>query len=837
MNKKQYNSFINESITNIKKALDNKNLTIFAGASVSLDSNLPSWYELIEDLKKGLGTKEKDFLRVAELYHIQFKENKYYEKINQYFPSNSSANPIHKKIISLGLNNLITTNWDDLFEKAIYEDGAFFDVIKDDKDIGYSTGFSKIVKMHGSLDYKNIVFKESDYLDYSSNFPLIENFVKSTFSTDTVLLVGYSLSDINVKQIISWVNYHSKSIKPTYFLKVNSEFDYLEFEYYKSKNIFVIYWNDKSLFNNGCCEEDKNTLKQNGKMIYNFLEKISVKDIDINNLSFKEILENLYQELSILDTYEYVMPQTIVNIIKRKFNLYGINEIYYEKDTIVVQTKKLCKLFKVINKIKNDKILYFIENIMNKTNTKYIKCMTTNATVYSSRLKDKDVDNYLYDFSFNELKKELQQISFCVSVNGNEKLFLKKAYLLYQNRDFRESYEVLKEVSKVSFQNRKFDIWFIAEFNKKYFCNLMRSDKQYIRDDDYMNQVECYCKEIGKIDLQNYINKLPLKYQEILKPLYDFNSFMDRKLISSIYLVESLDKDLDTWNNGGFSYNQNIDNVVQIWEEIEYFINSYYLTLEYDAKISEIYQNIFKSVLINKVINKDLNIVPFIISMGIRSFYKYKDLNEFLNKYFKDKHLDLSDDNQTIIKMIDNLVFKVKDEKNVFCFYCTYFHNLLIILSYISISSEVFNHIIDKFNELLDSNDLTIVEYEVMNIFIVNQYNKNKDNIDVKSLDKTIKEYLRFFINKKFGVYAIESLRHTDMFPNLFKVLINIDSNYKFDDDTIMKDFIYNIKKLGIDTQNLMISYFLDNLAMVSTNEIEKMIIEYKKEFEDATIK
>ncbi|MDY0314370.1 MAG: SIR2 family protein [Arcobacteraceae bacterium] len=836
MNKKQYNSLLKESIQSIQNALDTKNLTIFAGSGVSADSNLPLWSDLISDIKKSLKTEEKDYLKVAELFYLQFKENKYYEKITEYFPQSSFPNLLHKTIVNLEVKNLITTNWDELFEKAIYENGKFFDIIKDEEDIGYTTGFSKLVKMHGSLDTKNIVFKESDYLNYSSNFPLIENYVKSVFSTDTVLLVGYSLNDINVKQIISWVNFQSKNIKPIYFLKVDAEFDYLEFEYYKNKNIFVLYWNNEKLFDDGCCGNDKHTLEQSGKMIYSFLEKISVKNIDINNLSFKEIVENLHKELSILDSYEYVMPQTIVNIIKRKFNLYGINEIYYENDSIVIQTKKLCKLFEFIKKTNNNQIDNYIYTLMNKTNTKFIRCMTTNTNVFISEVENKNFENYLYDFSFDELKKELQQISFCASMDGNEKLFLKKAYLLYQNRDFRESYEVLKEVSKVSFQNRKFDIWFIAEFNKKYFCNLMRSDKEYINDKAYMNQVECYCKEIGKIDLQSYINKLPLKYQEILQPLYDFKSFIDRKLISSIYLVDSLNKDLDIWNNGGFSYNQNISNVIQIWEELEFFINSYDLTVEYDGKIKEIYQNIFKSVIINKIINKDFSIVPFVVSMGIRSFYDYKDLNKFLNKFKKDR-FDLVDENKDLIKTIDNIVLKVKDEKNVFCFYCQYWHKLLTFLSFMSISNEVFNHIIDKFNELLDSNDLTIVEYEVMNIFIVNQYYKNKNNIDVKGLEKTIKEYLRFFINGKFGIYAIESLRHTDMFSNIFKVLMSIDSDYKFNDTNIVEDFIYNIKKYDVNIQNLFISSFLDNLAKVSTSEIEQIIIEYKKGVEDGTTK
>ena len=81
MNKKQYNSLPKESIQSIQNALDNKNLTIFAGSGVSADSNLPLWSDLISDIKKSLKTEEKDYLKVAELFYLQFKENKYYEKI------------------------------------------------------------------------------------------------------------------------------------------------------------------------------------------------------------------------------------------------------------------------------------------------------------------------------------------------------------------------------------------------------------------------------------------------------------------------------------------------------------------------------------------------------------------------------------------------------------------------------------------------------------------------------------------------------------------------------------------------------------------------------------
>lgn len=53
--------------------------------------------------------------------------------------------------------------------------------------------------------------------------------------------MGYSLSDNNVKQIISWVNSKASNIKPVYFIKTNKKIDKLEFDFYKNKNIYILY--------------------------------------------------------------------------------------------------------------------------------------------------------------------------------------------------------------------------------------------------------------------------------------------------------------------------------------------------------------------------------------------------------------------------------------------------------------------------------------------------------------------------------------------------------------------------------------------------------------------
>lgn len=270
MSDKQHKEFIATSIDNIRKAHNENYLSIFAGAGISSNSNLPKWDDLISELKKllyGDEKKDDDYLVLAEKFYNQFGENFYYQTLKTFIPDDAKTNDLHLEIVKLNIKNLITTNWDNLFEQAINEEGRFFNIIKSDVDIGSSTGFAKFIKMHGSLDKHNIVFKEQDYLEYSKNFPLIENYIKGVFSTDTVILLGYSLSDQNVKQIISWVNSCSKNIKPIYFIKPSKEFDRIEFEFYKNKNIHILYLSELYV----------EKLSSKGK-IKKFLQEISKKD-------------------------------------------------------------------------------------------------------------------------------------------------------------------------------------------------------------------------------------------------------------------------------------------------------------------------------------------------------------------------------------------------------------------------------------------------------------------------------------------------------------------------------------------------------------------------------
>ncbi len=335
MNNQQYKEFIETSIENIRKAHNESYLSIFAGAGISTESKLPKWGDLIHELQKRLygDTKEnEDYLVFAEKFYNQFGESFYYQTLKSLIPDNAKPNDLHLGIVKLNIKNLITTNWDNLFEQAINEEGRFFNIIKSDKDIGSSTGFTKFIKMHGSLDENNIVFKEQDYLEYSKHFPLIENYIKGVFSTDTVILLGYSLSDQNVKQIISWVNSHSKSVKPIYFIKTAKEFDRIEFEFYKNKNIHILY--TQELF------EKKGHYEE----LISFLKEIKAKPKDISE-NYSGIFYSTKQLRRMIFNFDYEAMKKRIDEISLKSSSV-LNEL--EKAFLFYHLRKGIQAFEVL---------------------------------------------------------------------------------------------------------------------------------------------------------------------------------------------------------------------------------------------------------------------------------------------------------------------------------------------------------------------------------------------------------------------------------------------------------------------------------------------------------
>lgn len=192
-------------IRQIQKAIRQNRLVVLVGAGASATCGVPSWPDLIEELKKELDLPEheNDFLKIPQLYKNMRKHKEYHERIREILQDGQiQSNVVQNAILNLNPCHIITTNYDNLLEQAMAKTRDRFFVVRRDEDLPYNRGERMLLKMHGDFASDNIVLTEDDYLDYAKNFPLIRSYVMSLFASKLVLFVGFSYSDINLKYIL-----------------------------------------------------------------------------------------------------------------------------------------------------------------------------------------------------------------------------------------------------------------------------------------------------------------------------------------------------------------------------------------------------------------------------------------------------------------------------------------------------------------------------------------------------------------------------------------------------------------------------------------------------------
>ncbi len=204
-----FNKEFIKNVETIKKASDSGKLILFVGAGVSKNSGIPDWNELTKSLKEDIDVgEESDPLKVAQIYKIEHGPNQFVQKVKSSLSLESARlNPIHKLIFELNPAHILTTNFDNLLEKAAELYHYPYSIVRSDRELPGTENSSLLVKIHGDLTdgQGNFVLAEDDYLEYDKNYPLIKSFIEYCFSTCTILFIGYGYQDNNLKIILSHV--------------------------------------------------------------------------------------------------------------------------------------------------------------------------------------------------------------------------------------------------------------------------------------------------------------------------------------------------------------------------------------------------------------------------------------------------------------------------------------------------------------------------------------------------------------------------------------------------------------------------------------------------------
>lgn len=709
MYEKLFKRIIDASYTN--------SLTFFVGAGVSKLSNAPKWSELIDAFCNHLGrkTKEKysndEFLSIPQMYYYSINKDNdiYYNFINECFGKKELIpNKVHKMMLEFEPASFITTNFDDLLESAVAEYCQTFTVIARDDEIPLVNGDRFILKLHGDLKHRNIVLKEEDYLNYSETFKLTETFLKSIFSTNTVVFVGYGLNDYNIKLILNWaktlLNEHFN--KPIFIYTDTEKLDDNDLKYHESRGLSVIDYHR-------CIDSDNLEKMDFIDRYISVLTKImNLSIFSLNGKTDMEAFEILYDLLSPLDQLKSLRMQDVRLKLNNKIMIDNVGSININVSDNILLTQYINILqmpFEEREKLPIDIINKFdtITRVFIKAQIFWI--ITNDHKRYNINYEEKTIvfaDEMCINFDYNGMVEYVNQQS------NNLWDTYRKAYYLAKLNRHRESYDLFTRVAKQSYKEKNYLLYYLSQTNRKtLYLSIKHINNNFNYYNYYkMDDIEDSETNIGKIE--HIFDTLPIEFRtkySCFKNIFSFDVLFESSYYSSIdadklqdtiesnvheYGITSADKVISRINNNLHFF---IGNGLYM-EEFDEFRNTIrnlmsLIVYKYATQKKKIFdENIFGSPKDNEIYLDKIDFFCFL------EYFDAKKLNKLFHKY-DIKTIEFND-MPSIEEAVRNclIYYKkiVKTNKKVEILECqNKIKNCLNLLRFLDVSQDLVDYVCD----------------------------------------------------------------------------------------------------------------------------------------------
>lgn len=714
-------------------------LVVFVGAGVSIGSGFPSWDELLEEIQSRLGIKENlfnDNTIVPQLYYNARGKKDYNELIHDLlYKPNAKPNEIHKCLAKVNPRYIITTNYDNLLEQAFSDSGIFLDVIEKDSDLPYAHTDHMIIKMHGGFKHNNFVLKEDDYLNYTRNFTLIENYIKALFARYTVLFIGYSFNDPDTKQLLAWVRHILKEDQQrAYLVNVSDDFDSQSYEYYKNNGINIIY---AKLILDNMDDLTKRTVAILEKIIvpkYNILAEINsiFKGYDVFNYISGDYIQSVFNKY-----FTCTLEDESLIFHCQTEKEYSDALLYFDKsdkDTNQKVQSEYPYIIKILRKSPIKKVVFIMVGV-------FINDHKREEYIISDHIEP---DNILQfeEFDYVSIKNTAIQ-----SFSDTEDNYLQNAYLYYFLRDYMSCYKLLGKAAKYYLSTNQLELYLITESNRIVVGKTLSnnpfagvSQVQRVKVKKELNMIETYglyANSYAKIKNNNAVSEL-IDFRYIYKNLY--------RIIEKGRKVDEEARTYYLLHTGKKAYEQ-IEHIVQ---DLYNYMQYNYLLLDIYSETKCIYtafiEYIFLSLSTKEEITDDnffestYNIVLNELSrfdvLVILRFLTYKEIKNLTSKYNIDK-IDLREDVfeylLNVIKNINNAYqYRIISPSNV-KIYGKLFH----ILKMVDLPQDMHASIFETLKVLLHNYNASL-EYAEINSFIAQQYKDRKWTLNVDEVEDLI---------------------------------------------------------------------------------------------------
>lgn len=590
------------NLVHIQQASKQGRLVIFVGAGVSANSGVPTWSQLINEMKLECNIEyETDGLKIAQYYKDLRGDKEYMDKVKEILKYNNVIpNSIHKAILSLNPCHIITTNYDNLLEQEISNEYKQFTIIREDKDIPNMAYPNSLVKMHGDFDSDNIVLTEKDYYDYHKNFPLIRSFVLSLFASKLVLFVGFSFSDLNLKLIINELQSLLSNKMQRAYLITDDKPDYPTQNYFKQKGINIVYLEEsdinKILINNNCPTDSiiNSTKGKNLAIILQCIHKVKKNaDFDLVSTIYQKIKLNSDEISSFGDAFKYFIPEQERPCWNPHSSGLQLNSPFFQGLAKQLKSYAGKKKFilehqdidlKELRKIAYCNYIYEIDDIK-IIDSKFLYNINRYFLSFSA-------STYLYKFDYISLNKRLKELSskeLACDIND-----LEYPFTLYQLGDYYGAYNIYNQILPLAWRSQKYILYFACLYNIWAIRNGIANQMCFDKKVDYKSILD----KINNIQLNEVLSRLTIgeEARKVFQSLLSFNSIGSRS-IETEKLKEELHKQRKSAEKGGCSLNSNIISLLAKFEREFQFCHNNFLVCDNNMYYDSVCKNTIIGVL------------------------------------------------------------------------------------------------------------------------------------------------------------------------------------------------------------------------------------------------
>lgn len=792
--KKDYVGIIND----ICNASEHHNLTFFVGAGVSRCSGAKGWGESIGEIYLKLNGKKMknfstdEFLSIAEAFYHHSKIE--YEKylIENFYNSHLEPNKIHDLLFQFNPASFITTNFDDLLEKAAVKNCKTFISVSKEDEVASVNGERFIIKAHGDCRRKNIVFKDSDYLNYTTEHKLIDTLIKSVFASNLVVFIGYGLQDYTIRYILNWVhNCLKDKFKPIFIYTDNNKLLQSDIEYQEARGLRIVDWHDFPMSGKKKCGFIDRYL--------NILESFNLgrQEQFLDNKN-KENFKLLYEKLQPLNNFFALRHEDIIKALKYYVDIDSTGFI-----TTIPSRSDILKLFldytvekdnKKINANKDLKEYKTVAQVFRKAGIVYAMRKGKKIKFEKDYMADKNI--ILFDYK--------RMLSFVNKNYSSLSQNYKKAYYFFCLGRYKESYDLYKHVAYNAFYDKTFLLYYFAQKNL-YNLHEMKLQNSFLYDFTESLNVPKHEEEI--------FAELPQDF----KTLYSqFNNlYTSNALYKNIYKAKSISEKMKNTNStnsvelGETSFSQGIN---FIYNTLHFVLGNFLLSdnfVEFKSSIMLILnEQLFQYSEVGK---KAISRIPFPSFKNYPIAFDEIDVFCFIN-YYSEKELQCVFSQyriKTLNVLHESLINKIV--LNLFCYYS---------------------------NELSSTANYPLLR---------NYCKKLKSCLElfchVKLYNETVEKVIYILFNK--DLYDIPlSLRYR--FINSQDEMGNINGNSL---KIILKFILNNInnrkkismtKKVTNDTNDIDYTSFIKFLKKENESsiaELDKIVLEILEEYQDYPIK